>query len=250
MKKRVLSLTLVLMLCAALVLTVHAAPTTGFVEDEADLLTESEEAALSARLQQLSSTYNAQIVVATVESTGGSYFDDYMEFLYDERSLGYGENRDGVLLLVSMDPRTVGIVSNGFAGDAITTSSIDIITEAMVDDLSEGNYADAFDIFADECVYYLDGYLNGFPFDTGTNLMVALGIGILIGVIVASVLKGQLKTVRRQHQADVYVKPGSMQLRVSSDLFLYRTVNRVKKQNNNSSSGKSGSSRSVGSRSF
>ena len=78
--------------------------------------------------------------------------------------------------------------------------------------------------------------------------MIALGIGIVAGVVVAMVLKGQLKSVRKQNQANVYVKPGSMKLTASNDFFLYRTVDRRKKES--SSSGSSGSSRSVGGGSF
>ena len=75
--------------------------------------------------------------------------------------------------------------------------------------------------------------------------------GIVIGVIVAFVLKGQLKTVRKQSQANAYVKSGSMQVTTRSDLYLYRNISRVRKQNNSSSGSRSGgSSRSVGGGSF
>ena len=67
-------------------------------------------------------------------------------------------------------------------------------------------------------------------------------------LVVALILKGQLKSVRKQNQANVYVKPGSMQLTTSNDFFLYRTVDRTKKESSSSSS--SGSSRNVGGGSF
>ena len=112
--------------------------------------------------------------------------------------MGHGENRDGVLLLVCMDSREYRILSKGFAGEAIGPDQIDAIGEAIVSDLSDGDYADAFFTFADQCAYYLDGYLNGFPFNFGKNLIVALIIGVVAGVVVALVLKKQLKSVRQQ----------------------------------------------------
>jgi len=163
-------------------------------------------------------------------------------------NMGCGKNRDGVLLLVCMDPREYRILSNGYAGDAIGMDQIDAISEAIVSDLSDGDYADAFIAFADNCAYYLDGYLNGFPFNAGKNLVIALIIGIVAGVIVAIVLKNQLKSVRQQKQANIYIKSGSMQLTTSRDLFLYREVSRTRKQSSNSSG--SGSSRNVGGGSF
>ena len=104
--------------------------------------------------------------------------------------------------------------------------------------------ADAFSAFADQCAYYLDGYLNGFPFNFGKNLIVAIIIGVVAGVAVALVLKKQLKSVRQQKQANVYIKSGSMQITKSRDLFLYREVSRTKKASSDSSG--SGSSRNVG----
>ena len=159
-------------------------------------------------------------------------------------NMGRGENRDGVLLLVCMESREYRILSNGYAGEAIGMDQIDAISDAIVSDLSDGDYADAFITFADNCAYYLDGYLNGFPFNTGKNLVIALIIGVVAGVIVAFVLKKQLKSVRQQKQANVYIKSGSMQIAASRDLFLYREVSKTKKASTNSSS--SGSSRNVG----
>lgn len=216
------------------------------VFDDADLLSDEEELALEEKLADLSNKHHAQIVVCTIESMDGGDIDEFLGFLYDEMEFGYGDNHDGVLLLVCMDPREYRILSNGFAGEAIDSGDIDAIGDAIVSDLSDGNYAAAFDEFADQCDYYLDGYINGFPFNFGKNLLICLVIGIIAGVVVAFILKGQLKTVRKQNQANIYVKPGSMQVTVHNDFFLYRDVTRTKKE----SSSSSGSSRSTGGGSF
>lgn len=257
MKRKIVSLFLALALLLSMAVTVFAAPdseavyTEGrLVYDEADLLSGAEEAELNAKLQTVSRAYNAQIVVATVASAEGTDVDFLVEYLYDNMGFGYGTGKDGVLLLVCMDPREYRILSNGFASAAISGSEIGNIGEAIVSDLSDGDYGDAFEEFAEQCDYYLNGYLNGFPFDAGENLLIALVIGIVVGVIVAFVLKGQLKSVRRQNQANVYVKPGSMHITAHHDLFLYRNITRTKKASSSSSGSRSGSSRSVGGGSF
>ena len=216
------------------------------------LLSDSEEADLMEELAQVSNDYNAQIVVYTIGSMNGGSIDSFVDYLYDSQNYGYGTNRDGVLLLVCMDPREYRILSNGYAGVAIDSNAIEDIGDAIVSDLSDGNYADAFHGFADECVYYLDGYLNGFPFDAGKSLLISLAIGAVAGVIVAFVLKGQLKTVRKQDRAHAYVKPDSMNITHSNDIFLYRDVTRTKKESSNSSNSGSrgGSARSKGGGSF
>lgn len=219
-----------------------------FLYDEAELLSDSDEAALEKKLADISGTYNAQIVICTIASMDGGDIDKFDDYLYDTMGFGYGDNHDGVMLLVCMDPREYRILSNGFAGVAIDEDDIDSIGDVIVSDLSDGNYADAFEGFADQCDYYLDGHVNGFPFRFGKNLVIALVIGIAVGLIVSFVLKGQLKSVRKQDKANVYVKPGSMNVTTRSDIFLYRDVTRSKKSSSSSSSG--GGSRSSGGGSF
>lgn len=219
------------------------------VWDEAELLNETEVAQLNSKLESISKKYKAEIRVVTVSSMDGGDIDEFLEYLYDESGFGYGENHDGVLLVVCMDPREYRILSNGFAGEAITSGDIDAIGEAFKSDLSDGNYADAFDTFADKCEYYLDGHINGFPFNTGKNLLICLGIGFVVALIVTGIWKNQLKSVRKQSAANAYVKAGTMQITQSGDFFMYRNVTKTQKQSS-SSSGSSGSSRSTGGGSF
>ncbi len=242
MKRKLLTLLLAVVLCVSLSISASAASGAD-IYDEADLLTSAQETQIAEKLSNIGKQFHAQIVIMTVLTSDGS-MDTFVEDVYDSMNMGCGENRDGVLLLVCMDSREYRILSNGFAGKAIGLDQIDAISEVIASDLSDGDYADAFIAFADNCVYYLDGYLNGFPFHAGKNLVIALIIGVAAGAIVAFILKKQLKSVRQQKQANVYIKSGSLQITASRDLFLYREVSRVQKQSSNSSG--SGSSRNVG----
>lgn len=255
MCKRILSVLLATLMlwCCCIAVSAEEAATTGagdlFVIDEADLLTDSEEQALNEKLATISGAYNAQVTVATIVDTGDEYVDDLIESMYDRLGLGYGDGHDGILLLVAMDVREYRILSNGFAADAITLDAIDTIGSAIESDLTAENYVAAFDAYADKCDYYLNGYINGFPFAFWKNLAIALVIGLVVAWIVTGSMKGKLKTVRKQPAATAYTKPGSMQVFMSNDLFLYSTVSRRAKESKSSSSS-SGSSRNVGGGSF
>ncbi len=249
MIKRFVSLLLLVFFCVSLPLCVSAKETDKFIIDQAGLLTDSEEKDLKARLAEISEEYDVQMTVVTVSALEFNDIETAIEAIYDSGKYGYGDNRDGIMLLVSMDIREFSIVSNGLAGDAISDSDIESILDEMESDMANGDYSDAFETFADECEYYLNGYINGFPFEWGTNLVIALVIGVIIAWIVCLIFKGQLKSVRRQYRAADYVRDGSLQITQSLDLYLYSNVTRRAKPKNNSSSG-SGSSRSVGSRSF
>ena len=244
MNRKLISVLLILAFCFCLVLGVSADTGTD-IYDEAALLTDGEEARLAEKLGDIGQAYDVQLVIVTVPSTEGADIDWYLESLYDGMGFGCGANYDGVLLLVCMDIREYRILSNGYAGVAIDTGDIGRIGNAIESDLSDGDYAAAFEEFADQCAYYLEGYRNGFPFNFGRNLVISLVIGLVAGIAVALVLKGQLKSVRKQNRANNYVKADSMRLTVHRDLFLYRNVTRTRKESNNSSQG-SGSSRSTG----
>lgn len=249
MTRKLICTFLTLLLCLALAASAFAAENTAFLYDEAHLLTDAEESALTEKLAAVSSRYEAQLVIVTIASMDGGDIDDYLDYLYDSTGFGYGENHDGVLLLVCMDPREYRILSNGYAGVAIDSGNIDSICDEIVGNLSDGDYVGAFHEFADECAYYLDGHINGFPFNPGEKLAISLVIGLVIGLIVVLILKGQLKTVRKQHAANVYVKSGSMHVNIMNDIFLYRNVTRTKKESS-SSSGSGGTARSRGGGSF
>ena len=220
--------------------------------DEADLLTDSEEVTLVEKLKDVSRACNAQLVVVTIASMDGGDIDSYVDYLYDSMGFGYGENHDGVLLLVCMDPREYRILSNGYAGTAIGPDQIDTLCDFMETYLPNGHYTSAFHSFADQSGEFLEYYLMGSPFQVGKSLAISLIIGIIAGLIVAFILKGQLKSVRKQDQAHRYVKPGSMTVNIQYDIFLYRTVTRTKKQKRveSTSSGSGDTARSKGGGSF
>lgn len=244
MKRKITSLILIFVHCLSLSVSVlaetAALPEDAYlVFDEAELLTDSEEAALTEKLFRIGQEYQTQLVVCTTQTIDGADIDQYVDGLYEYMEFGYGDEMAGVLVLICMEPRQVAVFSNG----SLSADDRDAIRSAITPELSADNYAAAFDIYAEKCQYYLDGRINGFPFKFGKNLIICLIIGIIAGLIVALILKGQLKSVRKQNQANVYVKPGSMQLTVQNDFFLYRTVDRRQKSSNSSS----GSSPSRGS---
>ena len=81
-------------------------------------------------------------------------------------------------------------------------------------------------------------------------LVFSVLIGLVVALIVTGIMRGKLKTVRPKYVASDYVRPGSMNVRVRRDLYLYRTVSRRPKPKSSGSGGSSGSRRSGGGGSF
>ena len=244
--KKVSTLLLAIALCLTLAANISAAEAP-LLYDGADLLSYGEEQAILRLLEDFTAKYQVEIAIATVNSTEGYKVDWYVELYYDEYGFGIGPDRDGVLLLISMEERDYRILSNGFAADAITMDDIDRISNSIVEELSDGDYADAFEEFIGLCAYEVNGEINGFPFDAGTSLLVSVIIGLAVALIATGIMAAQLRSVKRRTEAGEYMAPGSMNVIHSSDLFLYRTVSRRHKpqQSSGSRSG-GGGGRNVG----
>ena len=251
MKHKFLSVLLVLVLVA--LMSVGALASEALVYDNADLLTVQQERDLKAKLQEIGDKYDAQLIVYTVPALTNVSVDYYVNQVYDSNGWGYGKDRDGVLMLVCMNPREYRILSNGYAGKAISVDIIDSMGDEIRPCLTDGEYYEAFEIFAEECEYYLNGYLNGFPFKTWLLLGISLAVGLVIGLITVTALKAELKTVRPRNQANDYVKAGSLHVTTSREYFLHSEVTSTPRSDDDSSSSSgssSGSSRSVGGGSF
>ena len=131
MKRKLLSMLFVVVLCLSLAVSAFAVSGAD-IYDEADLLSTQEETQLAGKLSEISEEFDAQIVIMTVSSTGGN-IDAYIEEKFDSMNMGYGENRNGVLLLVCMDDREYRILSNGYAGEAIGMDQIDAFDAALAE---------------------------------------------------------------------------------------------------------------------
>ncbi len=253
MKKRIISL-FVTILCLSLMLTVFiGAAGPSRLVDDADILTDSEESELLARLDSVSEQYGADVVIVTVNSTDDLTPMEYADDYYDYNGYGQGEDHSGVLLLMDMGSRQMWISTCGFCIEAINDYNIESIFDNMTAFIDNELYADAFDWYIDDCEYYINGFVNGYPTNYFMLVIVALAIGIVIALIVTGVMKGQLKSVRAQAAAANYVKQGSMNITNSSDFYLYRTVTRTQKEENKSSSthtSSSGRTHGGGGRSF
>ena len=221
------------------------------VVDMAELLSDSEKTALLSKLDEISERQKLDIVVLTVNTLDGKTPRDYADDFYDYNGYGFGENKDGILLLVSMEDRDWWISTTGYGITALTDAGIEYISEKFLSDLSDGDYAQAFTTYAELCDQFITQAKTGESYDTGNmpkepfnvawNILVAFVIGLVVAVIVTSIMKKQLKTVQLKSEANNYVKANSMILTENRDLFLYNQVSRRArpKETDNSSGGSS-----------
>ena len=123
------SLSLLLLLVTATAVAYTFPPLSGRVVDQADLLSASAEADLSAQLAAHEQKTTNQVVVVTLNSLEGGAIEEYGVELGRHWGIGQKEKDNGVLLLVAPNERRMRIeVGYGLEGtltDAISSVIID-----------------------------------------------------------------------------------------------------------------------------
>ena len=239
--KRIMIVMLALILCLSLFVPAMAQSTPHLV-DEADLLSDVEEAQILSMLDAISNRQGMDVVLVTADTLDGKSPQEYADDFYDYN----GYSQDGILLLISMEDSDWWISTSGYGITAFTDAGIDRMGELFVPSLSAGDYGEAFEIYADTCDEFITQAKVGDPYDIHNlpkepfsffrSLLICLVIVFVFALIVTGIMRGKLKTVRFQSGAANYVKSGSLNVTHRQDLFLYRDVKRTPRPKDNGGS--------------
>ncbi len=275
MKKTGVLLLLVLALTFTLPLPAMAAELDA-VTDAAGLLTETERGELNDRAQELAQQYQCAVYIVTLEDMedmGGSDAYEIATAVYTEYDLGYGEEKSGVLLLLSMAERDYALIAYGYGNTAFTDYGKDVLLdEDVLPLLGEDAYYEGFSAYLDTAGDYLSMARSGKPFDVENapgydesgsrfetdgaygastrpgddegELAIRLGAVIFLPLLLAGGLclywKRQMNTAVSARTADRYIPSDGFHLTGQQDTFLYRTETRRRIENNSSGGGRAG----------
>ncbi len=230
------------------------------INDQMGVLTEIEETVLAELLEESYQKYDMQVMLITTKSTSYSIYSEDSAFaaaksqaeLFYMNTNGLSSNQNGVVLVYYefKGYRGLYIAPFGELSDIYTESKTDSVLDDIEDYFKRGSTEPykGFEkfIFSNEKVWEKR--------DTPSPLtiVIALGIAMVIAFIIVSSMKAKLKTVKSQPYANEYLKNDSFKLVNSRDIFLYRSITRVKINRNNGSGGSrsSGGSRGGGGRSL
>jgi hypothetical protein len=225
------------------------------IEDTADMLTDQEDGALEEKLNEISLKNKCEVAIVTLTSLDvigenpGS-IQDVADDIYDYFEYGFGDNDDGLLLLVT--PTERAITTYGFAQTAFTDDGLAYMVGELKPLFEKGHNNEALNKFADETDRFLQKARNGKPYTkwtlkplgvrVGLTALLAIAIGLLLSSIIMISMKNSMKSVRFQGQADFYLKEGSLVINNSKDNFIGTDVSRVKKVKSESRDGGGGGS--------
>ena len=208
------------------------------VVDECGVLDKELVLTLTDKLDKISEQRNVDVALVVTADPGEKTYREFADDYFDYNGYGMGEDHDGIILVYFTEGGENGngylaVSTCGIGIDAVTDDNEEAIFDRISAEVVSGNYEYAFTEYADMC----DGYIaDATTYNVGFNLVVSLVIGFVAAFIITGVMKGKLKSVRAKTEATDYLKPGSLAVTDSRDMFLYRTVTCTKKAENDSSS--------------
>ena len=239
---------LVLFLCENVALA--AAPP---VTDQAQLLTDGQRQALTAKIQQVEAAHQIKIGICTLQNLPqGQSAGQYANNLLDRE---YAQSQHGsIVLVVAMGSRDWYISTDNNMRARITDEAgLKGLQGYFLDDLSAGDYNASFTAFVegvDEYLAYYEG--EGRPYDPADEIdwlavIIALAIAGAGGAGFAYYLICNMSNVAPALEASAYLQKDSVAISQQQDRYLYTTVTcRQKAKSSGSSSSSHDSSHGGG----
>ncbi len=168
----------------------------GFVNDFAHVLTESEKGILENKIAAFNASTSNEIAVVTVKSLGGDYIEHYATALFQEWKIGTAKHDNGALLLVAVDDHKMRIeVGYGLEGALTDSISAQIIRDDLTPSFKRGDFYGGITTATDDIIKVTKGeyVVNAsnkanndlFSFDT---IFIFIIIGIQALVFISSIL--------------------------------------------------------------
>ena len=120
---------------------------------------------LETKLNQISEDYDCDIVVDIEESIDGMDPTAYADDFFDYNDYGMGEDKSGILFLITMSERKWCISTHGEAIQIFTDAGQEYMTDNFGSYLSDGEYYEGFMKFADLCEEFIIQAQSGEPYD-------------------------------------------------------------------------------------
>ena len=112
----------------------------GDVVDNADILTDDQEAQLTARINELRRNNGQDFAFLSTDDF--ICFDpvEFGAFYWDQNGFGLGQDHSGVLVYLDMNIRMMVIITSGQALADIPNEKVDVILEAAMPFLQKGDF--------------------------------------------------------------------------------------------------------------
>ncbi len=177
-------------------------PETGYcviLEDDADLLSQEEEAQLASQMQEITDYGNALFKTISYNNFSASYFaEDYYH--------GQFGNESGTLFLIDMGNRELYIFSDGAVYQTITKAYATTITDNIYRYASDQDYYLCASTAFGQIHTLLSGRRIAQPMKYISNALLALILAALINYFIVRLMSTSSKPDKREILNSVYAK--------------------------------------------
>lgn len=206
-----------------------------YIFDLSDQLSYEEWAELEARAADISQRHGCGVYAAFVddftEYGGGNDVYKTTYQLYHASELGMGADRDGIIILLSMDDRDYAMFVYGdhaeYAFDRYGQKELE---DAFLGYFGDNDWYGGVSHYLDTCDEYLTRAEEGKPVRKNTLpmyiIVVAASCAIAGGICL--MLKWKMKTVHQKAEANEYVAAGGLNLTKQYDRYTHTTETRRK----------------------
>ena len=254
--KKTLSFVLLILMVTSLFFPAFADFENPSIVDEAGYLMQSELASLTEELDKLRKEYDFEVAIYTESELSAATAEASADDIYDYGGYGAGENDDGIMLYICRDTREYHFTTHGKGREYFNQNGLIYLESKVLPYLEDNNYYKAFSVYIDTADELLSMARDSKPYNE-RNLSPKYIIGVILVCLLAPLLLAyimmkqklsKMKTARENNYAANYVKPGSMKLTVSRDLFLYSRITKTEKPKSSSGTHTSSSGRTHGGR--
>ena len=246
----------ILILLSLSLLTAYATFENPSITDRAGYLMQSELDELTKDLDAVREKYDFEVAIYTESTMTSATAQASADDIYDYNGYGAGENDDGIMLYICSDTREYHFTTHGKGLEYFNTNGLIYLESQVLPYLSEDDYYGAFNAYIETADELLEMAESGTPYNEKQYSTKYL-IGVIIVCLIAPLLIAlwmmnrklkKMKTAVENDYAAHYMKPGSMNITVSRDLFLYSRITKTEKPKSNSGTHTSSSGRTHGGR--
>ncbi|MCI5722846.1 MAG: TPM domain-containing protein [Erysipelotrichaceae bacterium] len=240
MKKKLIaifaSITFLVCILSSFVLPTYATSRTDeYVVDEYGVLDTENVERLNLLAKEYSEKYHINFYIRILETSGSTTIERRAEGVYNSENLGYGEDKDGLMLIMTMQDRQFDILVHGKKARGIFITPVrESIADQVINDYMR------YDRYDEGARQFFDSSIKNMHTVNNVKIGIAIIIPAIIGLIVVIALCSKHKTKGISHEALSYIPSYGFNLRTSRDFFLNRTISRTYSPRSKSSSGGGG----------
>lgn len=223
-----------------------------YVTDDEGYLSSDDLADLNSQAAAISEKYGCGVYAMIVKDYTLYNFESVYEaakMIYLDYSMGWGDDYDGVFLLLSMADRDYSLIAYGdFGNAAFTDYGKDQMAERFLPDFGNDDWYGGFCAYLTACDEYIASAREGNYIDIGASgydtsdgsytsfswvhVAIVVLVPFIIALIVCLIFRAQMKSVRKGAEAGTYVV-GGVNFTRRDDRFTHTTeVRRVIERDN------------------